>query len=272
MKKCAKCGKEIGDDLKTCTECGAVQIAKKSKLPWIIGIIVGGVAFLGLTFIGILVVIFIFLGSKYSTDRIETTENSTYEAVNTTTEALETEGTTTETANLVDTTEAATGVEYVIYEDEYLKYEIPSTWKKNDSYTDDSLNMTVFDPSSPITDMPSNINITINNFENGAELAGTDYGDEEVQQNFYMFLLSQVGSQLPQEAGTGTFAVINIGDHYVYTLDYDREVDGKVIHQKLYTPMGYDYTMAIYATDWADGENPSANQVAEHLIETLEVK
>ena len=36
--------------------------------------------------------------------------------------------------------------------------------------------------------------------------------------------------------------------------------------------MGYDYTMAIYATDWADGENPSANQVAEHLIETLEVK
>ena len=247
-----------------CSRCGAMQPKKKSKAPLIIGIIVGVMLLLGVILFGVVVIISILIGSKtYSA-------NASLSEVPLTTETSEISEEIKE--NSEENSEEVYQVEFQRFEDDYLSYEIPMTWDKNEEFSNSSANITAFIPMNSTTDWPSNVNITINGFENGAELANTDYSDEKVQESFYAFLMSEVGTQLPTEAADGEFSVIQIGGHYVYTLAFERQVDDKLVHQTLYTPMGYQYTMSIYATDWSDGENPSSDQVAKHLIETLVIK
>ncbi len=244
----------------TCSRCGAIQPPKKSKAPLIIGIIVGVMVLLGVGLVGVVVMVSVFIGSmKYSA-------NSILAEVPSTTETSEI------SEEIKENSEEVYQVEFQRFEDDYLSYEIPMTWDENEEFSNSSANLTAFLPMNSTTDRPSNVNITINSFENGAELANTDYSDEKVQESFYAFLMSEVGTQLPTEAADGEFSVIQIGEHYVYTLAFERKVDEKLVHQTLYAPMGYQYTMTIYATDWADGENPSSEQVAKHLIETLVIK
>jgi len=246
LKNCVYCGYQLMDGTRMCTRCGATQTPKKSKVPIIIGLIVGAPLFMGLICFQLIICIRIF-GESISTQ---------YNVTN----------------DITQSTEGEINIDYQKYEDSYLSYEIPATWEQNKPLSKDSIYLTGFGPSNPATDKSSSISILIEKFVNDAKLANVDFGDKEIQNAFHEYLMSQVGDQLPNEAADGAFSVMIIEEHYVYTLSYEEKVRDSIIHQKIYFPMDFDFTITIYATDWLDEEQPSANQVVEHLIKTLEIK
>ena len=231
------------DGIMTCTRCGATQMRKKSKAPIIIGLIIAAPLFMGLICFQLIIGFRIFAEST----------STQYNVANDITQSIE------EEAN----------VEYQKYEDRYLSYEIPVTWEQDELLSDDSIHCTGFGTTNPATDKSSSISILVEKFVNDAKLANVDFGDKEIQEAFHEYLMSNVGTTLPYAAADGDFSVITIGEHYVYILYYELVAGKNVVHQKIYFPMDFDYTLTIYATDWLDGEQPSANQVVEHLIKTL---
>lgn len=155
------------------------------------------------------------------------------------------------------------------YENTYLKFQIPSNWEENPDYSDEGILLTFFSSLEATTDTPSNVNIQITNLQNQGD--DIDYGDAEIQDDFHKFLTS--GAGLPSEAKDGTFTVYQTPEFYVYALSFLRETDeGITVKQTTYLPVGMDYAIVLWATDWNDGATPSVDEIAMHICATLELK
>lgn len=63
-----------------------------------------------------------------------------------------------------------------------------------------------------------------------------------------------------------------IGGTWVYSLRFTRETeDGTMVQQTGYFPMGLDYSLAIWATDYRDGCSSSVEEIARYICETLQI-
>ncbi len=154
------------------------------------------------------------------------------------------------------------------YQGKYLKYEIPKNWSKNDDNSVDELKLDFFTPTDITSEMPSNVNVQISSLQSNSK--NIDYSDEEIKEDFHEFLLSS--GQLPEEAQNGAYFTEEINGVWVYYLTFDREAqDGTSAKQTIYLPMGLDYSIVIWATDFNDGCTPKADDVAKHICATLEI-
>lgn len=155
-----------------------------------------------------------------------------------------------------------------LYEDQYLSYEIPSNWIKNKESSNDEIPASLFHEDGTQSNNPSNVVVAIINLDSPGDL---DYSDPAIQEEFHEFLISPVG--LPQkEAKDGEYAAEQIGDLWVYSLAFDRDLgDGTVVRQTVYYPMGLDRTIEVCATDFKDNTSPAVNEVAKNICATLKV-
>lgn len=155
-----------------------------------------------------------------------------------------------------------------LYEDQYLSYEIPSNWIKNKESSNDEIPASLFHEDGTQSNNPSNVVVAIINLDSPGDL---DYSDPAIQEEFHEFLISPVG--LPQkEAKDGEYAAEQIGDLWVYSLAFDRDLgDGTVVRQTVYYPMGLDRTIEVCATDFKDNATPAVNEVAKNICATLKV-
>lgn len=155
------------------------------------------------------------------------------------------------------------------YENDYLKFQIPANWKENLDYSDNTQLLSFFVSSEATSDMSSNVNIQITNTKNQSK--DMDYGDPEIQNEFHEFLISNAG--LPSEAKDGAFTVYQTPEFYVYSISFLRQTDDEtIVKQTAYLPVGLDYSIMVWATDWNDGTTPSVDEIAMHLCATLELK
>lgn len=155
-----------------------------------------------------------------------------------------------------------------VFEDGKVSYEIPADWKKNDENSNAEANINLFHDKKTQTNKPSNVVVVILNTENEQDL---DFADPAIQKEFHDFLISPSG--LPQpEAQTGTFAAEQIGDIWVYSLGFDRVVEGgQTVHQTVYYPMGLEYFLEVCATNFYDETPIDVNEVAKHICATMEI-
>lgn len=155
-----------------------------------------------------------------------------------------------------------------VYEDAYLSYEIPAGWQKHES-SSEALRLTLFTPQEAPTDTPSNVNVQILSLQNRSR--DFDYSDPEIQKAYYEFLVSPDGG-LPADAAIKEYWTEQMGDTWVYSIRFDREAeDGTLVQQTGYFPMGLDYSLAIWATDYQDGCTPPVEEIARHICETLRI-
>lgn len=154
------------------------------------------------------------------------------------------------------------------YQGKYLKYEIPKNWSKNDANSVDELKLDFFTQTDTTSQMPSNVNIQILNLKSNSK--NIDYSDEVTKKDFYDFLL--LSGQLPEEAQTGTYFTEEINGTWVYCLTFERKVSDDIYaKQTAYFPMGLDYSIAIWATDFNDNCTPKVDDIAKHICATLEI-
>lgn len=155
-----------------------------------------------------------------------------------------------------------------LYEDQNLSYEIPSNWIKNEESSNDEMSVSLFHEDGTQSNNPSNVVVAIINLDSPEDI---DYSDPAIQEEFHEFLISPVG--LPQkEAKDGEYAAEQIGDLWVYSLAFDRDLgDGTVVRQTVYYPMGLDRTIEVCATDFKDSTSPAVNEVAKNICATLKV-
>lgn len=154
------------------------------------------------------------------------------------------------------------------YEGKYLKYELPKNWSKNEAHSVDEMNLDFFTPTDTTSEMPSNINIQISSLQSNSK--NIDYSDEKIKEDFHKFLLSS--GQLPDEAQNGKYFTEEINGIWVYYLTFDRETqDGSSVKQTIYLPMGLDYSIIIWATDFNDGSTPKVDDIAKYICATLEI-
>lgn len=153
------------------------------------------------------------------------------------------------------------------YEDDFLSYEIPASWEKNEAYSSEELQVALFTPKDG---GPSNVNVQLLSLQNRSK--DFDYGDPEIQEEYHAFLLSP-DSGLPQEAQDSTFAAEQIGGTWVYSISFARDAGGgTMVQQTCYLPMGLEYSVSIWATDYGDGCVPGVEDVARQICETLQCK
>lgn len=154
-----------------------------------------------------------------------------------------------------------------VYKDEYLSYEIPANWAKNESYSNSQMRLSFFTEKEPKTETPSNVNIQVLRLDNNT----IDYADPQVQKDFHEFLLSSDG--LPQkEAQNGVYAVEQINNTWVYSLRFPRDAgNGTMVQQTAYFPMGLDFSIVIWATDFKEGCTPPVTEIAKHICGTLQL-
>lgn len=154
------------------------------------------------------------------------------------------------------------------YQGKYLKYEIPKNWSKNDANSVDELKLDFFTQTDTTSQMPSNVNIQILNLKSNSK--NIDYSDEVTKKDFYDFLL--LSGQLPEEAQTGTYFTEEINGTWVYCLTFERKVSDDIYaKQTAYFPMGLDYSIAIWATDFNDNCTPKVDDIAKYICATLEI-
>lgn len=167
-------------------------------------------------------------------------------------------------------TENAAQWETQVYEDDQLRYEIPANWVKNEEYSNSDMMFTFFCPQDTTSETPSNVNIQVLSLDNQSK--DMDYADPEIQEQYHEFLLSANG--IPQEeAKNGEYTTEQIGDTWVYMLSFPRTAeDGTIVQQTAYFPMGLDYSIVLWATDFKDDCTPSVDEVAKHICATLELK
>lgn len=165
----------------------------------------------------------------------------------------------------------ATGWAVQKYTDEYLSYEIPESWEKNEDESSQMMLFAFFQSKSPEAKYPSNVNVQITQLDTGNQPMHIDYGAEDIQEEFHQFMLNDMG--LPAEAANGTFSVTQTGKGvYVYSLGFERKaMDNTTVHQTIYLPMDMQHSIVIWATDFRDGAKVSADEAALHLCETLEI-
>lgn len=154
------------------------------------------------------------------------------------------------------------------YEDQHLSYEIPANWIKNEASSNNEIPASLFHEDGTESKNPSNVVVALINLDSPGDL---DYSDPAIQEEFHEFLISPVG--LPQEeAKDGEYAAEQIGDLWVYSLAFDRDLgDGTVVRQTVYYPMGLDRTIEVCATDFKDSTSPAVNEVAKNICATLKV-
>lgn len=164
---------------------------------------------------------------------------------------------------------AQTEWETQVYEDEFLRYEIPANWAKNEEYSISDMRLAFFTEKDPAAEASSNVNIQVLSLDNQSK--DMDYSDPEVQKEYHEFLLSPQG--LPQkEAQSGEYNVEQIAGVWVYSLSFDRETsNGTMVTQTAYFPMGLDNAIVLWATDFKDNCTPSVEEVAKHMCATLEI-
>lgn len=156
------------------------------------------------------------------------------------------------------------------YEDEYLSYEIPANWAKNEEYSSSDLRLAFFTEKDSASAMPSNVNIQVLSLQNRSK--DMDYSDPEIQKQYYEFLMSQDSLPLG-DAKDITYYTEEIGDRWVYMLSFSRTADdGTEAQQTAYFPMGLDYSLVLWATDFNDGYTPTVDEVAKHICATLTLK
>lgn len=154
------------------------------------------------------------------------------------------------------------------YTDAYLSYEIPADWQKHENSSDE-LRLTLFTPQEAATATPSNVSVQILSLQNQSK--NFDYADPEIQKAYYEFLTSP-GSGLPTEMQDKEYWTEQINGTWVYCITFARYAgDGTMVQQTGYFPMGLDYSLAIWATDYQDGCTPPVREIAEHICETLEI-
>lgn len=155
-----------------------------------------------------------------------------------------------------------------IYEDTYLSYEIPANWQKCENSSDE-LRLTLFTPREAATATPSNVSVQILSLQNQSK--NFDYADPEIQKAYYEFLTSP-GSGLPTEMQDKEYWTEQINGTWVYCITFARDAgDGTMVQQTGYFPMGLDYSMAIWATDYQDRCIPPVEEIAKHICETLQI-
>lgn len=155
------------------------------------------------------------------------------------------------------------------YTDTYLSYEIPADWAKNETYSSPEYGLTLFTEQEPAVEMPSNVTVQILSLHNQSK--DFDYSDPEIQEQYHQFLISP-DSGLTPEAQDGEYNVEQVAGTWVYSIRFTRETDGGVMVQQTgYFPMGLDYSLAIWATDYQDGCTPSVDEVAVYICQTLKL-
>ncbi len=164
---------------------------------------------------------------------------------------------------------AQTEWETQVYEDEYLRYEIPASWAKNEDYSLSDMRLAFFTEKDPATEKASNVNIQVLSLENQSK--DMDYSDPKIQKEYHEFLLSPEGLT-QKEAQDGDYNAEQIEGVWVYSLSFDRDAgDGTMVRQTAYFPMGLDYAIVLWATDFQDDCTPSVEEVAKHMCATLEL-
>lgn len=154
------------------------------------------------------------------------------------------------------------------YQGNHLKYEIPKNWSKNDDNSVDEINLDFFTQTDTTSQTPSNVNIQVLNLQSNSK--NIDYSDEEIKKDFHKFLLSS--GQLPDEAQNGTYFTEEINGTWVYYLTFERKVSDSIsAKQTAYFPMGLDYSIAIWATDFNDNCTPKVDDIAKYICATLEI-
>lgn len=155
-----------------------------------------------------------------------------------------------------------------VYEDSYLSYEIPASWQKHASSTDD-MRLTLFTEQDPSSETPSNVCVQIMSLQNRSK--NLDYADPEIQKLYYEFLVSPEGG-LPAEAHDMEYWTEQLGDTWVYSIRFARETDdGTTVQQTGYFPMGLSYSLAVWTTDYSDDCAPPVEEIAAHICETLHI-
>lgn len=155
-----------------------------------------------------------------------------------------------------------------VYEDAYLSYEIPASWQIHENSSEE-LRLTLFTEQEPAVQRPSNVSVQILSLQSRSR--DFDYADPEIQALFHQFLI-RPDSGLAAEAQEGAYAAEQIGDTWVYSIRFVREADdGTLVQQTGYFPMGLDYTLAVWATDYRDGCTPAVEDIAVHICETLQI-
>lgn len=277
MNKCKNCGTLLLKDTRFCTHCGAKQKMSKGKLILIIIGILNVFFLFGLMSFGYLMEIRDELIADMQTEGAymdeDALESDLSEKESPKKNPAEVEKVITD--DKADKIEEAQGANqeiiYKLYEDEYLSYEIPSDWEVLETYFDDVTYGITFASSTTSVHSPSNVYVEIVDVNDYVEYETTDYGDEEIQESYYDFVINELLVDYPEEAAAGEILTMMMEDHYVYTFHYEVEVDGQQVRQGIYAPMSYEYPIMIYATEWSDGENPTVDQVTEHIIKTLQI-
>lgn len=155
-----------------------------------------------------------------------------------------------------------------VYEDEYIRYEMPVGWEKNSDYSSDEMKFSFFIMEEPPSNTPSNVNVQVLNLDNNEPM---DYADPAVQEDFHQFLLSEDGVPL-EGVEDGTFVAEQINGQWVYSLSFERQAEnGAMVRQTAYFPMELDYSIVIWATDFKDNCTPAVEDIAKHICATLEV-
>lgn len=161
--------------------------------------------------------------------------------------------------------------EVQVYSDDYLSYEIPADWARSDEYSNSERKFEFFQHKDSPSEFSSNVNIQITKLNTGDQQNKIDYSSEEVQQDFHAFLLQEMG--MPNEANDGEFKVIKSNEgKYIYSLSFERIASNNVlVRQTVFFPVNMEHSIVVWATDFADNVNPPADEVAQHICETLKV-
>lgn len=154
------------------------------------------------------------------------------------------------------------------YEDDCLSYEIPASWQKHENSIDE-MRLALFTPQEPASETPSNVSVQVLSLQNQSK--DFDYSDPDIQKLYYEFLTSPDGG-LPEDAQDWEYWTEQMDGTWVYSIRFARQAqDGTMVQQTGYFPMGLDYSLVVWATDYQDGCAPSADEIAVHICQTLRI-
>ena len=154
------------------------------------------------------------------------------------------------------------------FTDENLSYEIPVSWQEYPEMSQTSVRFFTF-TDADLDLMPSNVTVEVIGVT-AQEDGFSNFGETTTYESFFGYISIMVLSS-KSDLFNIQFSVWEASSRYVYIVEYDRDIDGSIIHQTCYYPMGFNGPVTVYATDFGDDISPDVNEVARHIALTFSI-
>ena len=155
-----------------------------------------------------------------------------------------------------------------LYEDEFFTYMIPSDWKKDEGEVVAGSDMAMFTPADAKKGSVSGVKVKVNNMNTAVD-PGKDYNSQQSKNEFLNYIKNDSDKEIKNPVISG----YKTGEKFIYKVKYDMDVDiGVKASQTVYCPQNTPYSVSVYAIEMDEKSDPHPEEVAERIIETIEVK